>query len=503
VPNEAQDYASITMPNTLPRIALRSIVQRRTAGKVLSILIVTFLLIIGNIDHSPSNHQHRRTSASQPFIPISSYTNKNLDDDETKYIKHPEKIIPIADRKNDDEIRYASFGSSCSWGAGLDNREEEVYVWKLSNKDQERGKNHAIRANGPAFPAACVSSIIGEDEYDVIVLEFWMRSYDSLQLLVKRLRERFPEAIIVMTQLWSPMNVLSDKTHMTVKQWANLHGFPERDFIHNWDFHKAFLDETQGEDHQWYINPRPNVDWELAAEEIGAYTYKMPGDMAHADGLTGMLAMGAKLLANDSYHLSAAGHHDIYESVKNIVDRVGVPKKSDTGKFSATDHCYNWMDSGEIGEGLSYAPNVKLDMMPNTEKYVLEFESDFDGDDGNWIDVYNSNDEEMELSISYMAFGPPPSNYPEVEAIRENGERFLVSTETPPELAKKDLHVSRLKNLGTIGPNSKARVTFKPLETTKWNFRIVQLLIIPRDVLSFASIQLTNIPTQPPLLKKE
>jgi len=491
------------MLSTLPGIALRSIVQRRTAGKILSILsvlsivIVSFLLIVDTFDdhqHSrtsdPSNQQHRVTSASRPVIPISSYIDKSLDRspawDETKYLGHPEKIIPIADRKNDDEIRYASFGSSCTWGARLDNREEEAYAWKLSNLDQERGKNHAIRGNGPAFPASCVSSMVGEDEYDVIVLEFWMRAHEGLHVLARRLRERFPEAIIVMTKLWSPGNIFSDKHRMDVDSWAKLHGFPDRDFIHNLDFHKAFSEEAQGEDDQWYISPRPNDKWELAAQEIGAYTYKLPGDIAHAGGPTGILAMGDKLLAKDSFHLSAAGHHDIYESVKNIVDRVGVPKRSDTGKFSATDHCYNWIDSGKIGEGMSYAPNIKLHMMPNTQKYVLEFESDFDGD-GNWIDVYNSNDEEMELSISYMCKGPPPSVYPEVEAIRENGEKFLISKETPRELANKDIHVSRVKNLGTIGPNSRARMTFKPLETTEWNFRIIQILIIPKDVLSFAT----------------
>ena len=51
-----------------------------------------------------------------------------------------EKIIPLEDRKDDSEIRYAAFGSSCSLGTGLENREEEAYVWKLSNSDQERGK---------------------------------------------------------------------------------------------------------------------------------------------------------------------------------------------------------------------------------------------------------------------------------------------------------------------------------------------------------------------------
>jgi len=34
----------------------------------------------------------------------------------------PEKIIPFNERKADNEIRYASFGSSVTWGAGLGDR---------------------------------------------------------------------------------------------------------------------------------------------------------------------------------------------------------------------------------------------------------------------------------------------------------------------------------------------------------------------------------------------
>jgi hypothetical protein len=46
--------------------------------------------------------------------------------------------------------------------------------------------------------------MIGDDEFDVIVLEYYMMAGDGLALLARRLRERFPDAIIVILRLWAP-----------------------------------------------------------------------------------------------------------------------------------------------------------------------------------------------------------------------------------------------------------------------------------------------------------
>ncbi len=67
---------------------------------------------------------------------------------------HQEVIIPLDERKPESEIRYAAFGSSSTWGASLRDREHSAYVWRLSNFDQERGKNFGIRAGGPSYPAS-------------------------------------------------------------------------------------------------------------------------------------------------------------------------------------------------------------------------------------------------------------------------------------------------------------------------------------------------------------
>merc|ERR1712151_236000 len=147
------------------------------------------------------------------------------------------------------------------------------------------------------------------------------------------------------------------------------------------------------------------------------------------------------------------------------------------------DNCLNWIESGEIGEELSYAPNVKLHRMPRTDKYVLEFDSEVTGYDENWIEVENKFNETMELSITYMVNGPPPSKYPEVEAIRPGIDSYTLSTEAPTHSAGQTIHISTLAHLGEIPPLTRAHVQFKPQSKTEWNFRITQALVTPPKIL--------------------
>jgi len=458
---------------------------RHKTGKLICILALAAIVSISQKQSSPGITT-RVLNAHNGWTVEKSMDHHSLAQDgniwDTKYLGHPEVIIPVEDRKPADEIRYAAFGSSCTWGASLANREEDAYIWQLSGRDQERGKNHAIRGSGPAYPASCVSSMIGDDEYDVIILEFWMRSRDGLSILAQRLRQRFPKAIIVMTQLWSPSNILTKKHGISIAQWAEQNGY-QKDFIHNETFHKEVLDDL-AEKGFWAT---PKKEWHQTAKDIGAYVYKMPGNVDDLSGELGMLKMGDRLLASDSYHLNEIGHNYIRAFVQNIVDRVGVPKDRTVEDFSFKDHCFDWFESGKIGEGVSYAPNVKLDKMPNTEKYVLEFASEVTGDDENWIEVENKSNKTMELSITYMTLSPP-SKYPEVEAVRSDGDSYILSTDVPSQFDGRTVHISKLIRLGEVKPKTKAHVQFKPKEKTEWNFRIIQVLVVPPKILSFFSV---------------
>ena len=450
-------------------------------GKVLVLVAAsTAIFCIVKLHNIENTAEHRNTATTDV-----AYQGMSGDDDEVgKFLAGDERIVPLNERKPDNEIRYAAFGSSVTWGACLDHREEEAYVWKLTNLDYERGKNYGIRASGPNYPAACISSMIGDaEDYDVIILEYFMSAEQGLLTLAKRLRERFPDAIIIMTRLWGPYQIrgLNDMTKK-LSNWATDNGFG-KGYIHDPKFTDLFI--KSGVDNWQYMFHKNSKDGRIqyqedAARVTGSYLIKMPFN-ERAEGPGGWIEIGDKLLATDSFHLSAAGHQDIANRVKAIVDRVGVPKKIAVqahAGFVSADYCYDWMLSGIIGEGLRFSPNSILYQMENTQKHAVSFENSNE-EGGNWMQVENPSDLEMDFFIAYMTTGPPPSKYPKVEAIRgDTGETFLLEPDSVG-WGEVSVHISRLGGLGRVAPRTTVLVNFNALEDTEWPFRIVHAILTP------------------------
>ena len=143
-------------------------------------------------------------------------------------------IVPNHQRKTNNDIRYATFGTSFAWGATLKNREAEAFVWRLSPESS----NFALRATGSEFPAKCLYSMIGNKVFDVIVLEFAMRVNQSTLGLARRLRQRFPDALIICLKVWTPFTVKSRSRNKDLTEIASDAGFSTRSFLHDEKFHQ-------------------------------------------------------------------------------------------------------------------------------------------------------------------------------------------------------------------------------------------------------------------------
>lgn len=223
---------------------------------------------------------------------------------------------------------------------------------------------------------------------------------------------------------------------------------------------------------------------ENVASEVGAYIVSMPFN-EKADGPDGWLDIADHFLGNDSFHMSDKGHFWIYTQVKAIVDRVGVPKNPRVGEFSMIDQCYNWLLTGTLDESVEYSSSGSIVKMPRTEKYSLEFKDE--GRDKNWILLENKSNEVMNIALGYMTTGPPPSKYPAVEAKRSDGERFVLDPNSSDAYGDKEVHISKSVDLGTIAPLSTLRIFFNPEEESEWPFRLVQIMVTPRDEGAVAS----------------
>ena len=459
---------SITKP--FERISGR-LSHQKIVRIVLALFAVSCLARIGKDDNHPE--------PSNSSVAL-GYRNTSLDGEESMeenvsqwHSEFPEKVVPLSRRKSDDQIRYAAFGSSMTWGATLEDRGKDAYVKKLSI---DKGTNYGIRSSGPNYPAACTKSIVGDEEFDVIVLEFFTVANTGGMELATRLRERFPDAIIVIARLWDPP-MLENKDGEGLRSWAEKKRFGQG-YIHDSNFKEEFY--RSFDENQWHwifqTTHKHFVDYhEKLARETGAYIVPMAWDQ-HAAGENGFLEIGDKMLGPDSYHLSKLGHEDFARRVKALVDRVGVPKSPTIGEFSSTDYCLNWFQTGVIeGKSLNYSDNAVVRKMPKTEKYALVFE----GGEANWIEMANPSSELMHIFVAYMTTGPPPSKYPKTEAIREeNGTKIVLDPVASwGKDQKMKVHVSQLVNVGEVQPGKTARISFRPLEETEWPFRIVQIVL--------------------------
>lgn len=398
--------------------------------------------------------------------------------------------------KKDDEIVYASFGTSVTWGASLKNREADAYVRLLSQGNPERGRNFGMRSSGPNYPAACIHSMVGDQEFDVIISEYFMRCNEGVMTFVSRLRERFPKALIILVQLWWPGQYKSVvNSRVNIGSWAIQEKGFGKDFIHDPKFPDALT--SHGEDkwkNFWHFPETPqNQCYQNVSEKMDAHIVKLPF-ASHATGPDGWIELGKKFFADDSFHLSEGGHAMLADQIKEIVDKVGIPKERTVGNFRGKDSCNNWFETGEIGDDIKYSPNGVVAPMPNTKKYVLSFEPDAaTGDDSGWIEISNPSDEVMDLFVSYMTTGPPPSKYPAVEVTRGN---FLKSKFTlDPDSTgwgEKEVHVTRLTQIGHMNPGAlNERIYFKPLEKIEYPFRLISVALTPvntNELERFSSI---------------
>ena len=130
--------------------------QNRKVRRFVFSLAIISMLYIGMELGTGDQYSRQTTSSEKLYEPLSITDFKPPEGSgaDGDFLKRPEIIIPASERKPLSEIRYAAFGSSSTWGASLENREEECYIWRLSDLDQERGKNLAIRSNGPDYPSS-------------------------------------------------------------------------------------------------------------------------------------------------------------------------------------------------------------------------------------------------------------------------------------------------------------------------------------------------------------
>jgi len=334
------------------------------------------------------------------------------------------------------------------------------------------GVNLAIRGSDPSYPAMCTQTMIGDNIYDVIIIEYDRRFDSGLNNLVRRLRHRFPEATIIATQMWTfgMFRVTIEGKKMMFLQWLKENGFERNNaevkkLIYNLkidDMDITFLWQY-GENREDYMNTLEKM------YNITIYRWETGGD------IKSLLLKHLPFYIDDWVHLSDYGHQFIADGIKEIVE-AKAPKRSDhVSSWGDGDFCSQWIYGdidGKVETYFRYRSNVKLEKFNSKRNYyALHFPLG-----GHLMKITNPFNGTRQLSLTYMATGPVQKIYPDTLV------QIINSGSSPMVIVPFDtyysypVHIQLTKKIGPLKPGEND-VIIKTLEKSECFFRLIGFTI--------------------------
>ena len=358
-------------------------------------------------------------------------------------------------------LHILAFGASVTWGASLDDR-FQAFPWLLvgGGPNIDYVDNLSMRASGADYPSLCLESMIPDAQhknYDLILLEFNINGSNGFHLLMKRLRDRYPEAIIVMVHLWSLSQLVrEEETNMR----PNKLGL-------NPEIHWVWLEEEKYHFSQSCVREFcDSAVMEQLVHQAQGYVYKLPIPT------TPKIAIDSGWFANDWHHLSESGHIVVANGILEILSKhqPDLFKSKRLGSFGLGDQCYSWFMDGNITVNYAGAELKLLGPTENSEKWVLEF-NEFNG---GRISFQSKFSFPVPIGISYMS-KQEDSNYSIVNVSVNNDPPVKIDPNY--NLAYRPfVHISVLSQIGWANPGHNA-ITVQILESRGHPFRIVGIYL--------------------------
>lgn len=343
-------------------------------------------------------------------------------------------------------LNILALGGSVTWGATLDNR-EDAYPWLLAGPFTQHVDNMSMRATGADYPSLCLQSIIPrQDEsrasYDLILLDFVQNGTDGFPLLLRRLRQRYPDAVIVFIKLWSVLTFAVEEG--TGKVVLEAGKDPTRSWV--WKDGDVFNRGYKGDEHGCGREICDVHQMEELIREQGGYAFELPRPASPKTVLDeGWFA------EEDWHHLSKKGHEILAKSLADFL----ITKKDELfrddkriGTWGEGDQCYNWFMSGV--NPLTYSGgemvNILKDYTADGEKWVLtmrahEMVVEFD----------SKYDHPVPLGIGYMS-RQDPASYPIVQFTINDANPSIVDPNVNRETVQKSVHITAFSHVGMAVP---------------------------------------------------
>jgi hypothetical protein len=364
-------------------------------------------------------------------------------------------------------------GTSRTFGHQLENVQKEAFPYLLS----VNATNLGINAGRSPYPHKCLYSFlhqngVGDVAFDVIVLEYEHDSDVTIQL-ARRIRDRFPQAKIIILEMWLLRRWFHMPTGNGIAQWteANIKVDADRN-IPVCDQVRNGIHEARGEDPDktvWkYLGNLYTKELMEEAASFGAEVFKVPVPVDIYEATNDH----ACSFFPDMHHYSAMGHrhvaHHIYQLM--IDTNMRTHHANVVAKWDSEDQCVSWFQSGIM-------PLLRHDQ----ENFVMnefargKFALEATYGTTSFIKVWNNNPTPQFLSLNRMVTSPD-FKYPatKVWIVGDNNQPPAMSALDKPLAYRWQVHLEHELFVGILPPGE-STIMMEVLEDKgpEWPFRVV------------------------------
>jgi len=370
-------------------------------------------------------------------------------------------------------LRIATFGTSITWGAKLDNR-YDAYPYLLS----QNVNNLAIRGCGSHYPNICLQSMIGEDAiYDVIIIEYTY-GQEALVQLTRRVRQRFPEAVIIILRIWTPC-LIGFKKNEEEEEWESvMKWLKEKDFEPN---SPEAIDVIHQSSKYWEFDDEFRDAFYDASRGINTYLY----EWKKTDSVKDMLFSNLNKFDSDWVHLSKYGHFFVAKDLRKLIETVRPRVSNKLGSWGSGDKCYNWYTTGVCP--LEHDSRIVMEKYDEIhDKHALRIPVV-----GGNITVINPFEEKRPIMLTYTATSPVNQMYPKVEVtvipksqagLKEQAHFHKAVIDPVIRSYDRQVHVLTSAIIGVADPGENY-LNFITLSKRIAPFRLVAVSIIGKELL--------------------
>jgi len=398
--------------------------------------------------------------------------------------------------KSIDDVRYLVLGFTVPFVNGIRNLDDS-YSSLLTSDPSRMTRLDSMASNGPGYPSACLQTVISEldenQEFDVIILEYSTLQLQGLYELAGRLRQRYPDAILMFLDNWQPNHVSWFQDGVRV---GNLRDWGESQSLTFGS--DDFLDKIQDPnlDLRWQVAPMREQKLKAVAEDFGAIRVWIPPQTKVHSPVDTLLNYHKFYDGYEKEYMSAYAHRWLYQTIAEIVEEElrSYPAQPRIFGWGDGDECHTWFLSGETS--LRYANVVDFERFAAPYAghfyYALSTGLQHPNNEG-YIIVENPFPTPRHLFLSYMGSGWASAMYSKTEIRVENYDATtkIVLDPRSNEFGENASHLILTSKVAVIPPGV-SRVYWNLLQEedrpTNRPFRLTAAMIVSTDVVEGGSM---------------